>query len=59
MIATHNMTVLLPYGFQLRRPDFRPEVVERFLHDSMNHFEPDLPHRPLFGEPPVTGQTSD
>ncbi len=52
MIATHNMTALLPYGFQVRRPDFRPEVVERFLRDRMNHFEPDLPHRPLFGEPP-------
>ena len=48
----HGLIVLQSYGFELRRPNFRPEVVERFLRERMNHFELDLPHRPLFGEPP-------
>jgi hypothetical protein len=52
MIATHNMTALVSYGFQPRRADFRAEVIERFLRERMNHFEFDLPHKPLFGEPP-------
>ena len=52
MIATHNVTALQSYGFQPRRPDFHPDVVERFLRDRMRHFELDLPHVPLFGTPP-------
>jgi len=52
MIAIHNMSALLAYGFEPRRLDFREAVVERFLRERMNHFEFDLPHKELFGEPP-------
>lgn len=51
MIATHNMTCLHSYGFQIRRSELSPEVVARFLSERMNHFELDLEHQPLFGEP--------
>jgi hypothetical protein len=51
-LTMHGVTVLSTYGFELRRPDINPEVVEKFLRCRMNHFEPDLPHSPLFGEPP-------
>jgi len=48
----HGITALKTYGFELRRRDFKPEVVEKFLRDRMRHFDFDLPHKPLFGEPP-------
>ena len=51
-MKVHGLLVLRSYGFELRRPDFQPEVVERFLRERMKHFELDLPHKPLFGEPP-------
>lgn len=48
----HCCNVLTTYGFEIRRRDFRPEVVENFMRVRMRHFEFDLPHDPLFGEPP-------
>jgi len=51
-IAGFNMTALLAYGFEFRRPDCNPEAVERFLRERMRHFDFDLPHQPLFGDPP-------
>lgn len=48
----HGITALKTYGFELRRRDFKPEVVEKFLRERMKHFDFDLPHNPLFGEPP-------
>lgn len=48
----HPTTALKTYGFELRRRDFKPEVVEKFLRERMKHFDFDLPHKPLFGEPP-------
>lgn len=51
-LTLHSFIVLQSYGFEPRRADFRPEVVERFLRERMRHFELDLPHQPLFGEPP-------
>lgn len=50
--VVHNVTVLKSYGFELRRKDFKPDVVEKFLRERMKHFDFDLPHDPLFGEPP-------
>jgi hypothetical protein len=51
-VAGHNMAVLLRYGFEPRRADFQPKTVEKFLRERMRHFEADLPHEPLFGDPP-------
>lgn len=51
MINMHNASSLTSYGFQPRRSDFRPEIVERFLRERMRHFELDIPHHPLFGVP--------
>lgn len=48
---SHFTTVLITWGFQLRRSDYDPEVVERFLRKRMRHFENDLPHQNLFGNP--------
>ena len=44
--------VLKTYGFECRRSDLRPEIVEKFLRERMKHYEFDFPHQPLFGEPP-------
>ena len=51
-LNVHNITVLKSYGFELRRKELNPEVVEKFLRERMKHFDFDLPHDPLFGEPP-------
>jgi hypothetical protein len=51
-IQIHCVTALNTYGFELRRRDFKPDVVEKFLRERMRHFDFDLPHSPLFGEPP-------
>jgi len=51
-IKLHSILALNTYGFELRRKDFKPDVVERFLRERMRHFDFDLPHEPLFSEPP-------
>lgn len=51
-IDGHGVLVLPTYGFEMRRSDFKPAVIEKFLRERMNHFALDLPHKPLFGEPP-------
>ena len=51
-IKMHFPTVLITYGFEPRRRDFKPEIVEKFLIERMRHLDFDLPHKPLFGEPP-------
>lgn len=51
-MTMHSLVVLESYGFELRRRQFKPEVLEGFLRERMKHFELDLPHKPLFGEPP-------
>jgi hypothetical protein len=51
-IKLHAVYVLSTYGFELRRSDIKPEVIENFLRERMKHFDYDLPHKPLFGEPP-------
>jgi hypothetical protein len=51
-IKFHSILALNTYGFELRRKDFKPDVVEKFLRERMRHFDFDLPHKPLFGEPP-------
>lgn len=43
---------LRSYGFDFRRKDVKPEVVEDFLRRRMRHFDLDLAHDSLFGEPP-------
>lgn len=49
-IKLHAIQCLHTYGFELRRKDFKPEVVESFLRERMMHYSYDLPHDPLFGE---------
>ncbi|MBL7167263.1 hypothetical protein ISS40_01190 [Candidatus Bathyarchaeota archaeon] len=49
-IKLHAIICLPTYGFELRRKDITPEVVERFLRERMVHYSHDLPHNPLFGE---------
>ena len=51
-IQMHCLNALITYGFEPRRRDFRPDVVEKFLRERMRHFEFDIPHTPFFGEPP-------
>lgn len=51
-IKAHSLYALNSYGFEMRRKDFKPEVVEKFMRERMRHFDFDLSHRPLFGEPP-------
>jgi len=50
----HFASVLATWGFQLRRQDLSPDVVENFLRVRMKHFDYDLPHQQLFGSPPGT-----
>ena len=38
-IKSHAVLVLKTYGFELRRRDFKPEVVEKFLRVRMKHYE--------------------
>lgn len=51
-LKMHGLTALKTYGFTPRRIDFKPETIEKFLHERMRHFELDIPHKFLFGEPP-------
>ena len=51
-IQMHCVTALITYGFEPRRKDFKPNAVEKFLRERMRHFDFDLPHDPLFGDPP-------
>jgi len=51
-IKFHSILALGTYGFLVRRRDFKPEVVEKFLRERMRHFDFDLSHKPLFSEPP-------
>lgn len=50
-IQMHSILALNTYGFKPRRKDFKPEVVEKFLRERMRHFDFDIPHESLFGEP--------
>lgn len=47
----NGMIVLKTYGFQARG-GHKPENIERFLRDRMKHYTFDLPHVPLFSNPP-------
>jgi hypothetical protein len=51
-VRVHALTALPSYGFRLRRRDVKPEVVERLLRERLRHYDLDLPHEPMFGEPP-------
>ena len=51
-IKFHSLLALKSYGFEMRRMDFKPKVVEKFLRERMKHFDFDISHRLLFGEPP-------
>ena len=48
MLSVQSLPV---YGFELRRRDVKPEVLEKFLRERMMHFSHDIPHDPLFGDP--------
>jgi len=50
-IGLHFVMALTTWGFQLRRRDFDPKVVENFMRKRMKHLDFDLPHKPLFGDP--------
>lgn len=47
-----DATCLRSYGFEFRRHDFHPDAVRAFLRDRMRHYELDMQHTQLFGEPP-------
>jgi hypothetical protein len=51
-VLLHLVDSLRTYGFTPRRSDFQPETVEKFLRERMRHFEFDLKHEQLFGDPP-------
>ena len=51
-LKTFNMTCLMTWGFHPRVRMLKPDVVERFLRERMRHFDFDLPHNSLFGDPP-------
>jgi hypothetical protein len=51
-LYTFNMVALASYGFELRQHVIHPEVMERFLRERLDYFSLDLPHLPLFGDPP-------
>jgi len=51
-VKAHSIYALKSYGFEMRRRDFKPEVVEKFLRERMKHFDFDFSHNPLFGDPP-------
>jgi hypothetical protein len=51
-IKMHSLLVLKTYGFEMRRRDFNPEVIEKFLRERMKHYDFDLSHSLLFGDPP-------
>lgn len=51
-VSAHILSSLRTYGFTCRRTDFQPEAVEKFLRERMRHFEFDLKHEQLFGDPP-------
>lgn len=54
-IKVFNFTCLRTYGFELRQSTITPEMadsIEKFLRDRMDHFKLDVPHNPLFGNPP-------
>ena len=50
-IKFHAIQCLPTYGFEFRRKDIKPEVIENFLRNRMMHYSHDLPHEPMFGEP--------
>lgn len=50
-VEGHNMAALVTYGFEIRRSDFHTDSVERFLRYRMKHFDFDLPHDEMFGDP--------
>jgi hypothetical protein len=45
-------TSLNSYGFEPRRVGLKADVVRKFLRERMRHYDLDIPHMPLFGEPP-------
>ena len=51
-LYTFFSTVLLTWGFELRRHDLAKDVVEKFLRERMRFFDHALPHKRLFGNPP-------
>lgn len=51
-LKMHFATVLVTWGFQFRRHNLSPEVIEEFLRIRMKHFDYDLPHEKIFGTPP-------
>lgn len=51
-LMTFHAAVLSTWGFHPRLQLIKPEVVEKFLRERMRHFDYDLPHDPVFGNPP-------
>lgn len=49
MFDMADLTCLKTYGFELRRPDVKPDALRRFLRERMRHYDLDLPHEQLFG----------
>ncbi len=53
MFTNHALTCLMGYGFKERRGvGLSSEPVIKFLRERMCHFDLDIPHPPMFGQPP-------
>lgn len=48
MLSIHSLAT---YGFELRRRDLKPEVIDKFLRERMMHYSHDIPHDLMFGDP--------
>jgi hypothetical protein len=51
MFTMHAITCLARYGFEQRTVAMRPTLAVSFLRERMRHFDLDVPHQPMFGQP--------
>ena len=51
MFVVHALTCLNRMGFE-ERAGLQSEPVMKFLRERMRHFDLDIPHSPMFGNPP-------
>jgi hypothetical protein len=47
-----HSTCIVTWGFHQRVSRFKAGTHERFLRERMRHFDLDIPHNPMFGDPP-------
>jgi len=52
MLSIQKATVLASWGFEFRTGSMDVGGLERFLRERFPVYEVDLPHKPMFGDPP-------